>query len=64
MVVSELARGINAEAHTGALESKIVPGGLDIIYAKKNTELYQALKDRDALISWIAHGTCSQATCL
>ncbi|MBL6941169.1 MAG: DNA-protecting protein DprA [Rhodospirillales bacterium] len=64
MVVSGLARGIDAEAHAGALESGtvgIVAGGVDVIYPKENTELYNALKDRGALLSEIAPGTRPQA---
>jgi DNA processing protein len=64
MVVSGLARGIDAEAHAGALESGtvgIVAGGVDIVYPKENTELYNALKDRGALVSEIEPGTRPQA---
>ena len=64
MVVSGLARGIDAEAHAGALESGtvgVVAGGVDIIYPKENAELYEALKDRGALVSEIAPGTRPQA---
>ncbi|NQU58093.1 MAG: DNA-protecting protein DprA [Rhodospirillales bacterium] len=64
MVVSGMARGIDAEAHAGALESGtlgVVAGGVDIVYPKENAELYEALKERGALISEIAPGTRPQA---
>jgi DNA processing protein len=64
MVVSGMARGIDAEAHAGALESGtlgVLAGGVDIIYPKENTELYEALKERGVLISEIAPGTQPQA---
>lgn len=64
MIVSGMARGIDAEAHAGALQSGtlgVVAGGVDIIYPKENAKLYDALKDRGALISEIAPGTRPQA---
>jgi len=64
MVVSGLARGIDAEAHAGALDTGtlgVVAGGVDIVYPKENAELYEALKERGALISEIAPGTRPQA---
>ena len=64
MVVSGMARGIDAEAHAGALESGsvgVLAGGVDIVYPKENTRLYSALKESGALISEIAPGTRPQA---
>ncbi|MBL6932357.1 MAG: DNA-protecting protein DprA [Rhodospirillales bacterium] len=64
MVVSGLARGIDAEAHAGALESGsvgVLAGGVNIVYPKENASLYEALKERGALISEIPPGTNPQA---
>ena len=64
MVVSGMARGIDAEAHAGSLDSGsvgVLAGGVDIIYPKENTDLYEALKERGALISEITPGTRPQA---
>ncbi len=54
VVVSGLARGIDANAHTGALETgtiAVLGGGIDHIYPRQNTELYHAIRDTGALIS-------------
>lgn len=64
MVVSGMARGIDAEAHAGALDSGtvgVLAGGVDVIYPKENAALYEALKERGALISEIEPGTKPQA---
>ena len=64
MVVSGMARGIDAEAHAGTLESGsvgVLAGGVDIVYPKENSVLYDALKTRGALISEITPGTRPQA---
>ena len=53
-VVSGLARGIDASAHAGALESgtvAVLGGGVDHIYPRQNTELYQDMAQRGALVS-------------
>jgi len=64
MVVSGMARGIDAEVHLGALDTgtvAVLAGGVDIIYPKENAKLYQQLIERGALISEIAPGTKPQA---
>ena len=64
LVVSGMARGIDAEAHAGALETGtvgVLAGGVDIIYPKENAALYEALKERGTLISETAPGTRPQA---
>ena len=53
-VVSGLARGIDAAAHAGALQDgtvAVVAGGVDVIYPKENTALYNAIRERGAIIS-------------
>jgi len=64
MVVSGMARGIDAEAHSGALETGtvgVLAGGVDIVYPRENQALYDELRERGALISEIAPGTKPQA---
>ena len=53
-VISGLARGIDASAHSGALETgtaAVLGGGADHIYPRQNTELYNAMAEQGALIS-------------
>lgn len=53
-VVSGLARGIDAAAHTGALASgtiAVLGGGVDHIYPRENTELHAQIAQTGAIIS-------------
>lgn len=53
-IVSGLARGIDASAHHAALPTgtaAVLGGGVDHIYPRQNTELYQAMAEQGALIS-------------
>ncbi len=53
-IVSGLARGLDAAAHQGAIETgtvAILGGGVDIIYPKQNTDLYHQIRDSGALVS-------------
>jgi DNA processing protein len=57
-VVSGLAKGIDAAAHAGALESKgstvaVLAGHIDHIYPAENTKLAEAIKANGALLSEI-----------
>ena len=64
LVASGLARGIDAAAHEGALETgtvAVVAGGVDIIYPEENTGLYEEIRARGVLASEIAVGTVPQA---
>ncbi|MBT3238096.1 MAG: DNA-protecting protein DprA [Rhodospirillaceae bacterium] len=64
LVVSGLARGIDADAHAGALDTGtigVLAGGVDIVYPRENQALYDELCDRGALVSEIAPGTKPQA---
>lgn len=52
VVVSGLARGIDAAAHDAACETgtiAVVAGGVDVMYPKENTELYKKIA-KDGLI--------------
>lgn len=64
MVVSGMARGIDAEAHLGALDTgtvAVLAGGVDIAYPKENQGLYEQIIERGAVVSEIAAGTKPQA---
>src|SRR5579884_2344333 len=54
VVVSGLARGIDAAAHLGALATgtaAVVAGGVDIVYPEQNRDLYGAIAERGAILS-------------
>jgi DNA processing protein len=64
VVVSGLARGIDAAAHEGALASgtvAVLAGGADVIYPQENAALYDEIAARGVLISEMAPGTVPQA---
>ncbi len=53
-VVSGLARGIDTQAHWGALETgtaAVLGGGVDHVYPSQNAELFDAIKSKGAIIS-------------
>ena len=53
-IVSGLARGIDASAHAGALDTgtaAVLGGGVDHVYPRQNAELYEAMAEQGALIS-------------
>ena len=55
VIVSGLARGIDSEAHRGALEAgrtiAVLGSGLDVIYPPENRRLYQDIMASGAIIS-------------
>ena len=53
VVVSGLARGIDAAAHSGSLDATVavVAGGVDVIYPRENSELYGNIRERGCLVS-------------
>ncbi|MCZ6636676.1 MAG: DNA-processing protein DprA [Alphaproteobacteria bacterium] len=54
IVVSGMARGIDAAAHRGSIDSgtiAIMAGGVDIVYPKENQALYEDIAARGLLIS-------------
>lgn len=64
VVVSGLARGIDASAHTGALDTgtaAMLAGGVDVLYPKENRALYEDMKERGVLVSEQPFGTTPQA---
>jgi DNA processing protein len=61
-IVSGLALGIDAAAHTGGLRGRgssiaVVGTGLDIVYPARNRELAHALAEKGAILSEFALGT-------
>ena len=64
VVVSGLARGIDAAAHEAALEGgtiAVVAGGVDNIYPPENAALYESIRARGAIISEMPLGQMPQA---
>lgn len=60
VVVSGLARGIDAAAHEGALETGtigVIAGGLDIFYPPENERLQQAVAERGLVLAEMPPGT-------
>lgn len=66
-VVSGLARGIDGEAHAGALESDgappigVVASGLDVVYPRENAWLWDAVADSGVLLGESPPGTAPEA---
>jgi DNA processing protein len=64
LVASGLARGIDAAAHQGALETgtaAVVAGGIDVVYPEENAALHEEIQARGVMISEIPIGTVPQA---
>jgi len=64
VVVSGLARGIDAAAHQGALDSgtvAVVAGGIDVVYPEENRALYEAIVARGLVLSEMPPGTVPQS---
>ena len=64
VVISGMARGIDAAAHLGALDSgsiAVVAGGADVVYPEENRGLYDALCERGAVVAELSLGTEPQA---
>ena len=61
-VVSGLALGIDAEAHTGSLAAggttvAVLGCGLDVIYPRQNSDLYRKISERGVIVSEYPLGT-------
>ena len=64
VVVSGLARGIDASAHEAALAVgtvAVVAGGVDVIYPPENEKLYAAIKSQGLVVSEMRLGEAPQA---
>lgn len=64
LVVSGMARGIDAAAHLGALETgtvAVMGGGIDVCYPRENRDLYDSIVRAGALCTEVRIGTQPQA---
>jgi DNA processing protein len=64
VVVSGLARGIDAAAHRGALDTgttAVVAGGVDVVYPPEHADLQRTIAERGALVAEMSIGTVPQA---
>jgi DNA processing protein len=64
VVVSGLARGIDAAAHEGALAGStcaVVAGGVDVIYPPENAALYERIRTEGCIVSEMPLGLAPQA---
>src|SRR3546814_12215378 len=64
VVVSGLARGIDAAAHTGALETgtvAVVAGGVDVVFPPEHRALRAAIVANGAVVAELAPGTEPQS---
>lgn len=64
LVVSGMARGIDAAAHQGAMETgtvAVLGGGIDVPYPRENEALYGELRERGVLVSEVEPGTAPLA---
>lgn len=60
LVVSGLARGIDAAAHRGALQggtAAVIAGGLDVVYPRENEALQAAIRDQGVILAEFPPGT-------
>ncbi|PCJ72152.1 MAG: DNA-protecting protein DprA [Rhodobiaceae bacterium] len=63
VIVSGLARGIDAAAHRAALTTgtvAVVAGGIDVVYPLENQALYDTIKEQGVLVSEMPPGTKPQ----
>ena len=64
LIVSGLARGIDAAAHQGSLATgtlAVVAGGVDVVYPDENQGLYDAIVERGAIVAELPVGTVPKA---
>jgi len=64
LVVSGLARGIDAAAHQGALETgtlAVVAGGVNVVYPEENRPLHEVIAQRGVIAAELSVGTEPQA---
>jgi DNA processing protein len=64
LVVSGMARGIDAGAHDGAMKTgtaAVVAGGVDVVYPPENQGLYESLRREGCVLSEMPLGAAPQA---
>jgi len=62
VIVSGMARGIDAVAHRGAMPTGtvgVIAGGIDIIYPPENRALFQQIVDEGLLLAEMRPGTAA-----
>ena len=60
VVISGLARGIDAAAHNGALAGgtiAVIAGGIDVVYPSENTDLHESIAEAGLLLAEMPPGT-------
>lgn len=65
-IISGLARGIDSEAHQGALDSEgvtvaVMGSGVDVVYPPENLRLYEKIQERGAVVSEFVPGSRPEA---
>jgi DNA processing protein len=64
IVVSGMARGIDAAAHLGGIETgtaAVVAGGVDVVYPEENRGIYDVLRRQGAIVAELPLGSEPQA---
>ena len=64
VVISGLARGIDAAAHEGSIPTgtvAVLAGGIDAVYPEENRALHEAIAERGVLVAEMPVGTVPQA---
>ena len=64
IVVSGLARGIDTAAHQGSVDTgtiAVVAGGIDVIYPRENTQLFEEVREKGLILAESPFGTSPQA---
>lgn len=64
IITSGMARGIDTAAHEGAIQTgtiAVLAGGIDQIYPKENTKLYNQIGEQGLVIAECAYGTAPSA---
>lgn len=64
VVVSGLARGIDAAAHVGSMETgtvAVLAGGIDVVYPPEHADLHRWIAEAGALVAEMPVGTVPQA---
>ena len=61
-IVSGLARGIDSQAHLGALDAEgltvaVLGSGVDVVYPRENRRLYERIREQGCIISEFPCGT-------
>lgn len=65
LITSGMARGIDAAAHRGGLETgtvAVMGGGVDVIYPRENAAIYDEIATNGVIISEMSVGTRPRAT--